>query len=194
MLQACSDGGPCEPGRLGDPDDPTPAKRSSLNSGPDAADPLIEKRLKSDVLRSDELSERVGHKFNCNNIQVETGKLFWRAALAAKKCRYCGEIVDVALRAAEEAKQMAIRAASAPAAAPVFNVNNSTHVHGGSPIKERRTKLRGWFFVALILFLFGIVVAQSNREAGGVFIFVGMVIFLLGLAAFVVRSFVRVFS
>src|SRR5665213_4118422 len=80
LLQARSDGGPCEPGRLGDPDDPTPAKRSSLNSGPDAADPLIEKRFKSDIFRFDELSEWVGHGSNCNNRQVETGNLFWRAA------------------------------------------------------------------------------------------------------------------
>ena len=79
MLQARSDGGSCEPSSLGDPNDSTPAERSSLNSGPDAADPLIEKRFKSDVLRFDELSEWIGES-NCNNIQVETGNLFWRAA------------------------------------------------------------------------------------------------------------------
>jgi len=54
LLQARSNGGPCEPGRLGDPDDPAPAERSSLNGGPDAADPLIEERFKRDLLRFDE--------------------------------------------------------------------------------------------------------------------------------------------
>ncbi len=57
FLQSRSDGGPCESGGLGDPDDPAPAKRSGFNGGPEAASPLIEERFEGDVLRFDDLSE-----------------------------------------------------------------------------------------------------------------------------------------
>jgi hypothetical protein len=82
LLQARSDGGPCEPGSLGDSDDPAPAERSCLHGGPEAASPLVEQRFEGDVLCFDDLGEWVRHESNCNNIQVETGNLFWRAALA----------------------------------------------------------------------------------------------------------------
>jgi DNA-directed RNA polymerase subunit RPC12/RpoP len=46
----------------------------------------------------------------------------------AKKCRHCGEILDVALRAAEEAKALALR----PAPPPQVIVHNTNAAHAGA--------------------------------------------------------------
>ncbi len=113
---------------------------------------------------------------------------------AAVKCRHCGEIIDLALRAAEEAKAIARQAAASPAASPIVNVNTNTIVHTQVGQGGRRSRLRGWFLVGMILCVFGVILASTEPAVGSLLFSLGVLIITIGIILFVVRSFVRVFS
>jgi hypothetical protein len=67
----------------------------------------------------------------------------WAEPAAAVKCRHCGEIIDLALRSAEEAKAMAIRAQQA--GAPIVNVNTNVVALAGVGTGPRKSRLGAWF-------------------------------------------------
>jgi ssDNA-binding Zn-finger/Zn-ribbon topoisomerase 1 len=101
----------------------------------------------------------------------------------AKKCRHCGEIVDVALRAAEEAKAMA-RGQSVHAAPLVINNNVSTSSAASASASASSGYGRRWWwrtFVRCIqtglgLVVIGLALIGFGREqAGAVTLVIGVI-------------------
>jgi hypothetical protein len=119
-----------------------------------------------------------------------------RVQAVAKKCRHCGEIIDVALRAAEEAKSMA-RSRQQPL---IVNNNVSTSSSAAAAASSghgRRSLFRSFLRFAAVscFFLFGgaIVAASGQNSIGMGMSILGASMLLIGVPLYAARLFLRVF-
>lgn len=110
----------------------------------------------------------------------------------AKKCRHCGEVLDPALRAAEEAKRLATHARTGD---PVIINNNvaasaaasAVAIAGGRASLLRR--FRQFLGLVLLLFVGGVGLVVSGLDtAGAAMIMVGALLFIVGLPIFLLRG------
>jgi hypothetical protein len=120
-----------------------------------------------------------------------------RVQAVAKKCRHCGEIIDVALRAAEEAKTLArshhqplivnnnVSTSSSAAAAAVANAG-----YGRNSLV--RSFIR--FCVVISITLFGSLVAggTGHTSLAGALIVACALMLLIGVPVYAARFFLRI--
>ena len=115
--------------------------------------------------------------------------------VAAKKCRHCGEILDVAWRAAEEAKVMA-RSQHQP-----FVINNnvsSSSVASAATAANghRKSLLRSFIrfiVVSFGLIFFGAILAGSGAEDFGTFLAgIGGMLLVIGIPIYLIRGVWRI--
>ncbi len=98
---------------------------------------------------------------------------------AAVKCRHCGEIIDLALRAAEEAKSMAIRAQSQQAGAQIINVSNNVSAVAG--IVPRRRGMSSITALGILLFFIGLAaICGGAADAAKGFMAFGILLIVVG--------------
>jgi|GEM_PF-906341 len=108
----------------------------------------------------------------------------------ALKCKHCGEIVDPALRTAEEAKVLASRNSSPS----VVNVNTNTAVSTSTSVAvggRRWRQLSRLIGAGLLLFLAGPFVSLAAPSLGIILTLIGFLAFCLGLILSVIRLFYR---
>lgn len=115
---------------------------------------------------------------------------------AAKKCRHCGEILDPALRSAEEAKRIALSGGNTPIVVN-NNVSSSASAAAVATGVQRRSLVRQFYRFLLVcglLIVGGLILGLSSgpdsvRSTWGMGIFVlGLVLFLLGTPLFLLRG------
>jgi hypothetical protein len=119
-----------------------------------------------------------------------------RIQAVAKKCRHCGEIIDVALRAAEEAKLLA-RTRQQPL---ILNNNISTSSSAAASAStgyRRASVFRSFLrFVAVsCVLLFGgvIVLGSGHTQLGAGLTMLGATMLIIGIPIYLVRFIMRIF-
>lgn len=114
--------------------------------------------------------------------------------LAAKKCRYCGEVLDPAMRAAEEAKRLAL---SGGGHQPIVVNNNVSASAAASAVASgdmarRRSLFRQFvrfLIVATVMFIGGgIWYAQAGAPLGAVLMVLGLLMIVVGTPIFMIRG------
>jgi hypothetical protein len=111
-----------------------------------------------------------------------------RILASVKKCRFCGEYIDVALRAAEEAKAIAL----AKRESQIVNVNTNVHtVVGGATPRRRMSRITA---LGMLLCLFGFLVAFGSPTGGAVFLSLGIFFVIIGAFVAVFRAILSAFS
>ncbi len=104
---------------------------------------------------------------------------------AAVKCKHCGEFIDPAMRAAEEAKAIA---KAKHQQAPIINVNNAVSTVTAVPlvgiIGERRRILSRLLVIGFACMIVGGGLGVGGqRDAGSLFGAIGVLLFLLGIVS-----------
>ena len=115
---------------------------------------------------------------------------------AAKKCRHCGEILDVALRAAEEDRSLARSRQE-----PVIVNNNVSTSYSASAVAyaghHRKSLLRSFLrfiFVCFVALIEGAIVAGTGHpQLGTGLSVVGALMMIIGVPIYAVRFLIRMF-
>lgn len=109
---------------------------------------------------------------------------------SARKCRHCGELLDPALRAAEEAKRIALATSSSTPIVISNNIANSAVAVSGGLARRRSlmARLARLVAVGLVLTIVGsILVATATEQAGsrvvlgGGMVVVGIAMLIIGV-------------
>lgn len=119
--------------------------------------------------------------------------------VTARKCRHCGEILDLALRAAEEAKQMARDQAARNQQLVINNNNNvsTTAVASATAFVAvpRRDRLArsciAFVLFCLAIVAFGGMLASVGHDAGWTLVGLGVALLFIGVPIYILRFTLR---